>query len=318
MIVPFTVGREAEIAAIEKNVSQGLHTLLLGTGGVGKTHLLLDLQRRLQRMEPPPATIYIPRPFPAKETAAAIYTRLSLLAGVRAPKKIVQQTRAIEIAEAVITVLALPSLRDRKIVLLLDEIDQIHAQLAPFFDLVADKVLVVAAGRPIKKARNLDRFFWRFQEIEVRPLSAAETLDLAERALAAAPEIKVPIEDPARGRSLFSRLFGPRLSTRAFLVKRLATLANGIPAAVIETVERLKGADKIDAPYIREILGHRSGERFIDGTPVLLCLFVFLVVMRYVNRGMYQFDMYAIFGALSGFMLLVRYFMTRGNREPTS
>lgn len=103
--------------------------------------------------------------------------------------------------------------------------------------------------------------------------------------------------------------------TREFLINQIATLSNGVPSAIVESVERLRGANKIDEAYIREIFVHRSGTMYFDAAPLVLSFFAFLVLMRYLNRGMYQFDLYAIFGALSGLMLLVRWFMMRTSRE---
>lgn len=315
MIVDFTIGRASELEALVRNVHQRTHTLLVGLAGVGKTHLLLELQRRLAGTDVEP--IYVPRPFPAKEVAAAIYQRLAAIAGIREPRKVTQQTRITEIVDGIGTVLALPGIADRRVILLLDEADQLAAYLVPVLETVADRVVIVAAARRTKQTRRLDRFFWKFDEIDVPPLSPREARDLATRALATVPGMRVVDERDAEvRRSFLGRLLGDRLSTRAFLVNQLAVLSSGIPEAVVDRVERLRGADRIDAAYVREIDPHRAGGRNIDGSFVVIGLFVVFIVLRYLNRGMYDFQMYAFWGAMSGVMLIARYWMMRVSREP--
>lgn len=315
MIVSYTIGREKEIEGLLRNVQRGAHTLLVGRGGIGKTHLLLELQRRLRESEY--EIIYVPTPHPAKEVAASLYSHFAAVGRVREPKKIGPRTGLNEIAAQIGTLLALPAFAEKKMLVLLDEADQTSPYLIPVFEMIADKATIIGAGRTVKKARKFDRFFWKFEEIEVAPLPASETRRLVERAIENVPGMSIlEGEDKERRRSIIGRLFGRWMSTREFLINQVVNLSNGVPAAVVEIVEReLTGAERIDADYVRDLFAHRAGDCFVDATPAVLVVFVFLVVMRYVNRGMYQFDMYALFGALSGFMLIVRYFMYRGARE---
>jgi hypothetical protein len=319
MILEFTIGRAAEAETLVRNVAQRTHTVLLGRGGVGKTHLLLDLQRRLAETDA--EMIYVPRPFPAREIAVALYGRLAIAAGVP-PRNVTRETRIGDVADWTAQVLAsmtlaAPQASDRRIVILLDEADQLASLLVPILEVVADRAVIVAAARKSKETRRLDRFFWRFDEIEVPPLSPHETRDLAAKALETVPGMRfIDERDAAVRRTIIGRLAGDRLSTRAFLVNQLAVLSNGFPEAVVNLAERLKGAERIDERYIREIDPHRAGARTIDGSFILLAVFVLFIALRYLNRGMYDFQMYAFWGAMSGVFLLVRYWMFRLSREP--
>lgn len=296
MILNFTIGRARECEQLLRNTTQGNHTLVIGRNGVGKTHLLVDLKRQLRETDT--AIHYVPRPVPAKETIESIYAWLAMLAGVGLPRKIGRDTRIADFCGFIAELLSHPHLAGKKLVLLVDDFDHLPVLSVPIFEILAERVTLVTASRSRKHSPRFNRLLWRFEELQVNPLAAHDARELAARAIAGVPGIKLPDD-----------------RTREFLVTRIATLSNGMPSAIIESVDRLRGAERIDASFIREIFVHRSADTFFDATPLILTFFAFLIVMRYINRGMYQFDMYAIFGALSGLMLLMRWFMMRTSRE---
>jgi hypothetical protein len=296
MIHDVTIGRDKEIEVLLRNTMQNRHTLLLGRNGIGKTHLLLNLQRKLKKTDA--AIFYVRRPVPAKETIDSIYSWLSLAAGVSKPRKVVQSTRIVELGAMIAEVLALPQMSGRKIVLLMDEFDQLPMLAICVVEILAEKATIVAAARTRYKHPRFNRLFWLFEEITLAPLTPQYSRELAAHALQHVSGART-IDEGAQD----------------FLLNQVATLSNGIPSAVVESVDRLRGAEKIDRNFIRELFVHRSGNSYFDAAPLILSFFVFLVVMRYINRGMYQFDMYAIFGALSGFTLIIRWFMMRTARN---
>jgi hypothetical protein len=296
VITEFTIDRAKEREILLRNTTQGNHTLLLGRNGVGKTHLLIDLKRELRASDV--ALHYIPRPVPAKETIENIYAWLAMLAGVALPRKIGRDTRIADFCGFIAELLSHPNLAGRKIVLMVDDFDHLPALAVPIFEIIAERICLIGAARTRKGGARFNRLLWRFEEVRVELLSPQEARELTVREISTVQGIKLPND-----------------RTREFLITRIATLSNGIPSAIIESVERLRGAEHIDEAYIREIFVHRSADTFFDATPLILAFFAFLVVMRYINRGMYQFDLYAIFGAISGLMLLARWFMMRTSRN---
>lgn len=296
MITAYTINREKEREVLLRNSTQGNHTLLLGRNGVGKTHLLIDLKRELRAGDV--ALHYVPRPVPAKETIENIYAWLAMLAGVALPRRINRDTRIAEFCGFIAELLSHPNLVGRKIILMIDDFDHLPALAVPILEILAERICLVAAARSRRGGARFNRLLWRFEEVRIDPLSPQKSRELTIRAISNVQGIKLPND-----------------RTREFLITRVATLSNGIPSAIVESVERLRGAERIDESYIREIFVHRSADTFFDATPLILAFFCFLVVMRYINRGMYQFDLYAIFGAISGLMLLARWFMMRTSRE---
>ncbi|MEK8022878.1 MAG: ATP-binding protein [Candidatus Hydrogenedentota bacterium] len=296
MILDATIGRDNEIETLLRNTMQGHHTLLIGRNGIGKTHLLLDLQRKIKKTDT--AIHYVRRPVPAKEIIDSIYSWLCITAGVSKPRKVGHATRIVELGHMIAEILALPQMSGKKVVLLLDEFDQLPVLAVPVIEVLAEKVAIIAAARNRHRHPRFNRLFWRFDEVIVNPLSPQHARDLAAHVIQTVPGVK-PIDK----------------GTKDFLLNQIATLSSGVPSAIVESADRLRGAERIDKSYIRELFVHRSGNSYFDAAPLILTFFAFLIIMRYINRGMYQFDMYAIFGALSGMMLLVRWFMMRTSRS---
>lgn len=182
MILATTIGRDAEIETLLRNTIQGIHTLLIGPNGIGKTHLLLELQRRLKDTG---ATMhYVRRPVPARETGESIYNWLSLRANIgRPPRKIGAGTRLSEITAYIAELLALPQLVGKKLVILVDDFDQLPVLGIPIFELLSERVTLAAAARTRYKHPRFNRLFWRFEELDVKALSPDAARSLTDFAL---------------------------------------------------------------------------------------------------------------------------------------
>jgi hypothetical protein len=224
--------------------------------------------------------------------------------GISKPRKVTQGTRIVELGAMIAEVLALPQMSGRKLVLLLDEFDQLPVLAVPVIEILTERVTIVAAARRRNMHPRFNRLLWRFDEIAVKQLSPRHSRELAAHVLQSVPGVLAMRTGSAGDRGTYD-----------FLLNQVANLSNGVPSAVAESADRLCGAERIDKQFVRDLFVHRSSNIHFDAAPLILSFFAFLIVMRYINRGMYQFDMYAIFGALSGMMLLARWFMMRTSRS---
>ena len=175
MILDFTIDRELERDQLLRNTTQANHSLLIGRNGVGKTHLLVDLCRRLRETEI--AVHYIPRPIPAKETIEGVYAWLAMVAGIGVPRKVGRDTRIADFCGFIAELLSHQNLAQKKLVLLVDDFDHLPVLLLPVFEILAERVTLVAASRTRKHGPRFNRLLWRFEEIVVNPLSNQEARD---------------------------------------------------------------------------------------------------------------------------------------------
>jgi len=308
----FTVGREAERDALLRNVAQGFPTALLGRPGIGKSHLLRDLHARLVAQGRP---VVYAEMISARETGRAIYESLCRLAHVE-PR---HWKGGITVAESLTQIEeVLDRFKPKEVVLLLDGAEHAPIRAEAQLRMLSEKTVVVAAALYVRRSKRIQRFFWQFEKIDVKPLGQADARRLAEHTLKLLGGIKVVEEDPDWTTRFLRRvpLIRNRLiPTREYLLNRVVTESAGIPLAIVETIQRLKGADRIDIGFVRGMFIHEAREQFIDGAPVILTFLVTLMILKFVNRGMYRFDMYAIFGGIGALGILIRYFMLRGSRD---
>lgn len=296
MLVGITVGRQKELQAIHRNITQGHHTMLFGKSGVGKTHLLIQAQTALQETDA--SVFFRPKPNPMSETAAEVYLWLCKTAAIIPPMKKGDKTRISDYVTAIAKVLAHEFMAGKRLVFIFDEFDSVRVDAISLYEILAERGTLIVAGRKRAKGPAFSRLLHRFDEIEIKPLSVALSKELVVYSL-----------ERVQG------LAAMKASTRDFLINQTAVMSSGIPLAIVESVERLRGAERIDRNFVRELFVHRSGNLYFDATPLWLGVFVFLVFMRYISRGMYQFDMYAVFGALSGVMLLARWWMSKTSQD---
>lgn len=130
--------------------------------------------------------------------------------------------------------------------------------------------------------------------MDLAPLSRQDALTLAERL---ANERNLQLADPA------------------FFFNQVVSHANGVPLAIQETISRLPKDQPVSRTQIRELFIHGSGVKEIDGTPLVILIFSLFIVLRFLARGFSDYQGYALFGALGGVSLFVRYLIYRQYRR---
>ena len=297
MILPFTVGREKEIDVCLRAVQEGRNLLLTGPSGCGKTHILIESARRLKASDV--AARYIESPTPALDVTEGIYDWLTGQAGIARPRRIDDsRVHLTQAARFLAEVLALPALTKKTLVLLADSFDQIQAPALPVWEILAEKCVVIAAGFKEKPEARSAKLLHRFDLLEIGPLSSSDARGLAEKILETTEGVTIDSD-----------------RTREFLLRHIATLSNGSPRAVVEGVSRLRGAERIDENYVRNIPPHRSGASLGDATPMLLLLGLVFLIARLYARGMYMLDAWAIFGSFAALFGYLGLYLRHSRRK---
>ena len=70
----------------------------------------------------------------------------------------------------------------------------------------AKKTVVSAGALYVRRSKRIQRFFWQFEKIDLKPLGQAESRRLAEHTLARIGGVKVVEEDPDWTTRLFRRI----------------------------------------------------------------------------------------------------------------
>ena len=154
--------------------------------------------------------------------------------------------------------------------------------------------MVFGAGQFIRRARPLRRFFWQFDIIDIPPFTKEQSEELTERLI---------------------KLKKLKLKCKAFFINQVVANTSGIPLSIVETIKRAKMKGTITRRYVREMFVHGSGIKEVDASPFIILIFAFFVVMRFVYRGFGEYQGYALFGALTGLGVFVRYLLYRQARR---
>ena len=70
-----------------------------------------------------------------------------------------------------------------------------------------------------------------------------------------------------------------------------------------------------DVLFFSYLTIHGSGVKEIDGTPLVILVFSLFIVLRFIARGFSDYQAYAMFGALGGIGLFIRYLIFRQYRR---
>ncbi|MEW6008228.1 MAG: ATP-binding protein [Candidatus Omnitrophota bacterium] len=289
-LLNFTIGREEELKKLIKNLDEGIPTLLLGKPGTGKTHILKLLCQHLKEKRRP--YLYIEKFKPVKETLINLYITLKKKVSQKQQKQIKRLT-VTELTEEVILLLEEKS-KTRPFILIFDHLEEITSSTADILQELSSLCIIFGACQFIRRIRTLRRFFWQFDIIEIEPLTKDESKLLVDRLI---------------------RLKRLKVKCRDFFINQVIANTSGIPLSIVETLNRAKTQKVITKSYVREMFIHGSGIKEIDASPFVILIFAFFIVMRFVYRGFGEYQGYALFGALTGIGIFIRYLLYRQARR---
>jgi len=288
-IQKFTVDREEELKTLFKNLNKNIPTLIIGKPGVGKTHLLFRLKERIKSPH-----IYIERFKPVKESLISLYKTLKGKVEEKEDKKIRRLTIK-ELSEEIITLLEEYKKNNKDFILIFDHLEELTSSTADILMRLSSLCLVFGATQFIRRIRHLRRFFWQFDLLEIEPLSKEDSKILIER-LIKSKNLKIG-------------------KHRQFFINQVLISTGGIPLSIVETINRAKTRKKLTKNYIREMFIHQSGIKEIDASPFIILIFALFIVMRFIYRGFGEYQGYALFGALTGLAIFVRFLIYKQMRK---
>lgn len=289
-LLDFTIAREAQYKKMVSNLKDAIPTLLVGKPGAGKTHILKLLCQYLDKSKK--QYLYVERFKPVKDTLINLYLNMKK----RLTKKQDKQIRRMTIKE--LTDNILPLLEEKSshkpFILLFDQLEEITSSTADILEKLSTFCVVFGACQFIRRIRTLRRFFWQFDIVELDPFTKEESRLLVEN-LIRKKRLKIKCPD--------------------FFINQVVANTSGIPLSIVETINRAQQKGTITRSYVREMFIHGSGLKEVDASPFVILIFAFFIVMRFVYRGFGEYQGYALFGALTGIGIFVRYMLYRGMRR---
>ena len=294
-ILDFTINRKDELKKLIRNQRKNIPTLILGKSGIGKTHILYELMNYLRERKV--RFLYVEKFKPVKETLINLHKSLNKSKLTDKEEKSLKRLTSSELSQGIILTLEARKLEVRKkdFMIIFDHLEDVTSSTADILMKLSSLTLVFGAGQFVRRVRSLRRFFWQFEIIEIEPLSKEDSVSLVEKLI---------------------KLKKLNIKCRNFFINQIVTNTGGIPLSIIETINRAKTKGKVTRTSVRDMFIHASGVKEIDASPFIMLMFAFFIVMRFVYRGFGEFQGYAMFGALTGLGMFVRYMLYRSARRP--
>ncbi|MCC7264035.1 MAG: ATP-binding protein [Candidatus Latescibacteria bacterium] len=282
-LAQLTVGRQAEIQKLQDLADRGIHTLVLGPPGVGKSHLLKLLQGE--------KLIRLPGLSPQREAmltlAEALFERGALRGNsTPAPKDFVsfkRQHSGIGV-QGWMRVVSAAVAKDEW-TLVIDDLSDLTVPTGQLLRKLADQFVVIAATRQLKESHG--EYVAKFDRLSLSKLSREETRLLIRQRTAG-----MKVEDPT--------------SLETHLLKHGA----GNPRLLLRMVNRLRRAPVITPQVVR--WAHVPGARpQFNLTPVLLIPLAVLGVAYYLAPDLEDIEFFVLGGIAAALVVGVQLFQTR-------
>ncbi|MCY3868664.1 MAG: tyrosine-type recombinase/integrase [Gemmatimonadetes bacterium] len=277
-----TVGRDEELCQLTDNLSKGIDTLLLGPIGVGKSHLLALLNAE--------NVLVVKTLSPAKEALINIAKELHKI-GRLCPDGPDFETIKKQHTRTTIqgwTDMVLGSVKKNEFVLIVDDLSDMTASVGRLIDKLNRKFTIIAALPEVRKP--YEKYFWRFDRVEIEHLCAADAKKLIRQCAAGAD-----IED------------------YALTETRVLQQSAGNPRAIIEIVERLRKEPAVTRSAVRDV-SHTGARDQIDLTFAVVLILLVVVAARFFMRGIGSMEGYVLAGIGSAILVGIRFFMYRFKR----
>ncbi len=277
-----SVARKEKLRLIEENLAKRIDTLLIGPIGIGKSHLLAQVDAehalKVQTLSPIKEALI--------NIAEELHKHGKLYPHNEDFEKIKKQY-ARETIQAW-TDMILNSVEKNELVLIVDDLSYMTPSVGRLIDKLNRKYTIIAALHEVKK--TYEKHFWKFDRIEIENLST--------------PEAKKLIRQHATGADIEDYRM-----TETCILQQSA----GNPRAIIEIVERLRKEPAVTRSAVRHV-SHTGARNQIDLTVVVVLLLLAVVAARFFMRGIGSMEGYVLAGIGSAVLVGIRFFMYRFKR----
>lgn len=287
----FLVGREAELTKLLDCVNKNINCILLGRIGVGKSHLLRQLDQlkgkkilKLDELTNLKLTFVNMLVYLFDNDKEAVK---EMLFPDYDTKQLVQKFQRDSVANLIGEIKKLT--QPHEYILIIDNVDGITAKGMRCIEELKDHFTIVTTARevPVNKAN----FLWNFERIEVKNLERSASLELIHRL-----SYDMEIEDFELYRN------------------HIYDQSAGNPRVIFELCERYRKEIVLTDDVIRSVR-HIGGLPEIDMSFVIVFILAGLTVLRYTSREIGGQNLRFIGGIALVLLMLSRFFLTKIKRK---
>ena len=287
-----SIGRSNELATLVNNLNAGINTLLLGSVGVGKSHLL----KQLQASEISKKILRFDDAGNIKQSLANLLLYLykndkqavfNLIYPDYDPNKLIERITRDSVKNLCNQIIKITARHEY--ILLIDSLDNITAKAVQTLEFLKDHFIIVGAAREIKVDKS--SFLWNFDILKLKNLQRLEALDLIQRLTH-----NLQVDDY----SLFQN--------------HIFEQTDGNPRAIYELCDRYQKEPVLSTARIRAIR-HVGALKEYDCTVIILIFLASIACLRYLNHEVENNSFRFIGGAALVLLIISRYFMKSTKRK---
>ena len=254
----FTIGRKEELTRLHHNIDKGINTLILGNIGIGKSHLIeqIDQEQKILKIDDLQGL---------KQTLGALLLFLyngdkehckTLLYGNIPDDKVMVKINRLSVKNISQEICKI--VEPKEYILSIDSLDSLTPKNIQFLEEIKDHFTIVACARSIKVDRS--SFAWNYDRIDLKELPRKDAIHLIERL-----SYDLEVED----KSLF--------------INHIFEQSNGNPRVIFEVIDRYRKEPVITNEVVRSIR-HTGSLQEIDLTFVIFIGFGLMYLLRYMSR----------------------------------
>jgi hypothetical protein len=259
--------------------------MLAGDIGIGKTHLLNDIAKEgdlvLRSSKSEGGYLYLSSPSPMKQFLQKLCEKYCPDWTERLPNK--ARSSAKEIVELINNVVKdKKQVSPTKEVLVIDNLHKLRGSDIEVFLILLESFTVLAAADDTPT--RLKQIWWKFRRIDLAPLGTEDSKALVKH---------------------YSK--GLTIVDYNLLETKILSLAGGLPLAIVDMVNQVKGRSVVRNKDVRDIY-HEAGVRFRDWSPSLLVVWAMIIIFRFVALGSHSFEGYILAGfGMAAIMTAIRF-----------
>lgn len=287
----FVVGRNDELSLIQSHIKKGLHVVLVGPRGIGKTHILnsIDFGRKVIELDNTKdfkkslLNIILWLFNDDKETAAAMIMQTR-------DKSKYEKKLQLESLQNLITIIK-GLVEKHEYILKIGDIDEITPTVASGLEHLKHHFQIITTTQKLKP--NVYGFISNFEKVELKPLDRTHAL------------------------KMFHRLTDDlQIENHEFTKNKLWEVSEGNPKIIFEIADRMRKEPVLSGDVVEDICNNYLGRSIkeIDLSLFLILIFGGLMVFKFVLKSNGDVDARAIGGLISIIFLFGRFFVGRGKR----
>lgn len=286
----FLVGREKELTEIVDSLNKNINTILTGTVGIGKSHLVKQIDLRNRKV------------LIMDELSNLKMTFINLLLYLYDNEKqavkelvfpnfdksqIVQKLQKDSVFSLIAEIIKITE--KHEYILIIENVDGITAKAVKCIELLKDHFVILTTARQIPV--NKSSFLWNFKQIEIQPLSRQNSIELIHQL-----SYDIDVED--------YELFRQHVYDQSA----------GNPRVIFELCDRFRKEAYITEENIRTIR-HIGGLAEIDMSWTVMVLLACVAVLRYTSREIGTESLRFIGGIAMIALMFFRFFLSKTKRK---